>query len=310
MKGKVMASDVASYLGEQLIGKDIPLYGCKSASAASDFTIAYISNLVFKENMAVHALYLIRPKKTLPASSACSYVRAKNPRLAYARIIQQFFPQESSIGVAASATIGTNVNLGADVSIGESCVIADNVSIGSGTKLHAGVVIGYGTQIGCNCIIRAGSVIGEDGFEYQRDENGCPIRIRHFGRVIMQDGVEIGAKNTIARGTTEDTVIHADVKTDDQVHIAHNCKIGKNTIIAACAEISGSVTIGTGCWLAPNCSIINGVHIGDNVKIGIGTVIVGNVTDGTVMMGLDGLPLRQLVATKKRMGWGPRRTGG
>ena len=70
---------------------------------------------------------------------------------------------------------------------------------------------------------------------YKRQDQ-VPIRLPHLGRVVIGNNVEIGALNTIARGTLDDTYIGDNVKTDDHVHIAHNVYVGKNTIITACSE--------------------------------------------------------------------------
>lgn len=91
--------------------------------------------------------------------------------------------------------------------------------------------------------------------------------------------MEIGAKNTIARATLGTTIIEDNVKKDDQVQIAHNCVTGKNTIIAACAEISGPLVIGKNFWIGPNWSIIQKVKIGNIVPVGIGSVITEDIQD-------------------------------
>jgi len=143
-----------------------------------------------------------------------------------------------------------------------------------------------------------------DGFGFDFEEDGTPVRIPHIGNVIIGNNVEIGAKNTIARGTIDNTVIANNVKIDDQVHIAHNCFIGNNTIITACVEISGSVTIGENCWIGPNCSIIQKVTIGDNTTIGIGSIITKDIEANKKIMGLESLELRPLLKVKKRIEYG------
>ncbi len=110
----------------------------------------------------------------------------------------------------------------------------------------------------------------------------------------------------IARGTIGDTVIEDNVKIDDRVFVAHNCRIGRNTLVIAGSEISGSVEIGEGCWIAPNCAIIDKIKIGDKAKIGIGSVVTEDVPANTVLMGLEGVSISELREFKKRLLYGKK----
>ena len=60
----------------------------------------------------------------------------------------------------------------------------------------------------------------------------------------MENEVEIGSGCTIDRSSTGETILKSGVKLDNQVHIAHNCEIGENTIIGAKTAIAGTTKIG------------------------------------------------------------------
>jgi UDP-3-O-[3-hydroxymyristoyl] glucosamine N-acyltransferase len=141
-------------------------------------------------------------------------------------------------------------------------------------------------------LIKSGTIIGQKGFNFEYDETGTPIPFTHFGQVIIGDNVELGALNTLVQGTLSNTVISDYVKTDDHVHIAHNVEIGFGTLIAACAEISGSVKIGSRTWLAPNCSIMDHIAIGNNVIVGLGSVVTKSVPDNVVVAGSPARKIR------------------
>lgn len=175
--------------------------------------------------------------------------------------------------------IHSSVRLGDNVIIEKGCIVGEN------TIIEANVVLHSGTKIGKNCRIRANSCIGGDGFGFERLASGELLRFPHLGGVEIQDNVEIGSLNSIARGTLSDTVIGLGVKTDNLVHIAHNCIIGKNSIITACAELSGGVILGESVWVGPNASIIQKISIGSNSLIGIGAVVTKNVPDNCVFAG-------------------------
>lgn len=113
------------------------------------------------------------------------------------------------------------------------------VVVGAETVIENNVVVGAGVEIGARCVVKSGAVIGEDGFGFERDELGRPIRLIHLGSVVIGDDVEIGSLATVCRGTLGNTVIEDFAKIDDHVHIAHNVVVRTAALITACAEVSG-----------------------------------------------------------------------
>src|SRR5690606_25479579 len=102
------------------------------------------------------------------------------------------------------------------------------------------------------------------------------------GNVIIEDFVDIGAATTIDRATLGSTIIRRGVKLDNQIQIAHNVEIGKNTVIAAQTGIAGSTKIGENCQIGGQVGFAGHITIGNNVKIqaqsGIGRSIKDNET--------------------------------
>ncbi len=145
-----------------------------------------------------------------------------------------------------------------------------------------------------NLKVKPGAVIGYEGFGFERHPDGTPFRIPHIGHVILGDNVEIGANTVIARGTVDDTVIGNNVKIDDCVFIAHNCRIGDNTLIVAGAVICGSVTIGKNCFIGAGCRIKEKVIIGDGATVGIGAVVIKDVQTGAIVAGMKAQPLERM----------------
>lgn len=298
---RVESKEISNFLQEKLVGDNIILTSVKPLNELEDNAFSFSKSKEININNT--ALILI-PKGAKINNASFSYICVDNPRLSFAKIVNEFFTKKSVKNIDLTTSIGRNCDIKDNIAIGENCVIGDNVKIGSGTVINHNVVIYDNTTIGENCYIKSGAIIGEDGFGFDFEEDGTPVRIPHIGNVKICDNVEIGSKNTIARATLGTTLIESNVKIDDQVHIAHNCRIGKNTIITACAEISGSVTIGQNCWIGPNSSIIQKVRIGDNVTIGIGSIITKNVENDKKIMGLESLELRNLIKVKKRVEYG------
>ena len=302
--GNVKALDIANFLNVTLIGEDIIIDKVSSLNNLKSDSLAFIGKSGIKEPLDKKVLYLITEDKDINKSSIASYIKVENPRLSFAKVVNKFFTKELKYFIDKSVQIGKDCNISKNVKIAFNSIIGDNVSIDHGTVINNNVIIYDNTIIGKDCYIKSNSIIGEDGFGFDFEEDGTPIKIPHLGKVIIGNNVEIGAKNTIARGTLDDTIIRNCVKIDDQVHIAHNCYIDENTIITACVEISGSVIIGKNCWIAPNVSIIQKINIGDNVKVGIGSVVISDILDNKTVMGLDAIEAIDVFRFKKKNSYG------
>lgn len=296
----VSALEIAEFLNSTLIGENLDIYCASSLSGLKKNSIAFAKKNNLEIDKKIDAL-ILAPLDYNHNEEYLSVIKVKNPRLAFAKVVNRFFVKKVSNGIEPSSKIGINCTIDKSVTIGANCVIGNNVKIQSNTIINHNVIISDNTIIGKNCYIKSGTVVGEDGFGFDFEEDGTPIRIPHLGSVVVGDNVEVGAKCTIARGTLDNTIIQDNVKIDDQVHIAHNCLIGQNTIITACAEISGSVTIGKDCWIGPNCSIMQKIKIGDRATVGLGAVVTGNVQNNQKIMGFEAMELRSLIRAKRNL---------
>ena len=84
-------------------------------------------------------------------------------------------------------------------------------------------------------------MLGSDGFGYARSGREGVYPVSADGTLWIEDDVEIGANTTIDRGALGETRIGRGTKIDNLVHIAHNCMIGEDVIIAAQMGIAGSM---------------------------------------------------------------------
>ncbi|WP_406683864.1 UDP-3-O-(3-hydroxymyristoyl)glucosamine N-acyltransferase [Seonamhaeicola sp. MEBiC1930] len=195
-----------------------------------------------------------------------------------------------NIYLGAFAYIGENVTIGDNVKIFPNSYIGDNVKIGSDSVIFSGAKIYSETIIGNNCVINSGAIIGADGFGFAPNEKGEYKKVPQIGNVILEDFVDVGAATTIDRATLGSTVIRRGVKLDNQIQIAHNVEIGKNTVIAAQTGIAGSTKIGENCQIGGQVGIVGHITIGDNVKIQAQSGIGRNVRDNEVLQGSPALP--------------------
>lgn len=184
--------------------------------------------------------------------------------------------------------------VGSDVRISRAAYIGENVSIGAGTVIEPGAVVLDEVTIGCDCHIRAGVIIGDAGFGFTVEPGTAPEEFPQIGGVYIGDHVVIGTGSTVAAGTLAPTIVESHVKTDNLVHIAHNCHLGTRSILTACAELSGGVTLGPDVWLGPNCSIKEKVVVGEGAIVGIGSVVIRDVAAWTVVGGNPARHLRDI----------------
>jgi len=156
--------------------------------------------------------------------------------------------------------------------------------------ISGGVKIGF-ALIGDRVKLWAGAVIGEAGFGSPQARAGD--RRAQLGRVILQDGVTIGALTCIDRGAFEDTVIGEDTKIDNLVQIAHNVVIGRSCVIAAQTGIAGSVTIGDGCMFGGRVGIRDHVTIGPGAQLAAAAGVLCDIPAGEAWGGIPARPVRQ-----------------
>lgn len=194
-----------------------------------------------------------------------------------------------NVYIGAFAYIGNNVSLGDNVKIYPNTTIGDNVTIGSDTTIFSGVHIYSETQIGNNCTVHSGCVIGSDGFGFSNNKEGIYSKVPQIGNVIIEDYVDIGAATTIDRATLGSTIIRKGVKLDNQIQIAHNVEIGKNTVIAAQTGIAGSTKVGENCMIGGQVGMVGHITIGNNVKVQAQTGIARNVKNNEVLQGTPAL---------------------
>jgi UDP-3-O-[3-hydroxymyristoyl] glucosamine N-acyltransferase len=221
--------------------------------------------------------------------SRATWIVTDQPRLLAAEVGHYFLPRVTT-GIHPTASIDATARVASDVAIGPLATIGSGVTIGAGSRIHAGVHILHGVQIGERVTIGPGTVIGSDGFGYERTDGGW-LHLPHLGTVIVHEDVEIGANTCIDRGTFSDTVIEAGAKIDNLIHIAHNVQIGRDAMVIANSMIGGSTSIGSGAWIAPSTSLINGIEVGDDAVTGLGAVVIRDVAAGTTVIGVPAKPL-------------------
>lgn len=137
-----------------------------------------------------------------------------------------------------TAIVDKTANLADDVSVGAYSIIGPGVEIDSGTSIGPHVVLNGPTSIGKNNRIFQFASIGEE--PQDKKYNGEPTRLEIGDNNVIRECC------TISRGTVQDegvTRLGNDNWIMAYVHIAHDCRIGSNTIFANSASLAGHVTV-------------------------------------------------------------------
>jgi UDP-3-O-[3-hydroxymyristoyl] glucosamine N-acyltransferase len=198
---------------------------------------------------------------------------------------------EDEVVVAPGAVIGPDVQIGRGSYIGPNAVIGVGVRLGRGCSIGPGASIGF-ALIGDGVHILAGAVIGEAGFGVAGGRGGA-IDVPQLGRVILQDGVTVGANSCIDRGMWDDTVVGENTKIDNLVQIGHNVRLGRNCAVAAHTGISGSSLIGDGVRFGGRAGIADHVVIGDGAQVMAAAGVMREIPAGETWGGVPAMPARQ-----------------
>ncbi len=298
--------------------KKCTIYGVESLTNAEVEDITFLNSAKYKEfslkTKAAACITSSNLSKFLPEK--CIKLIVKNVFFSMNKVTKMFYPTADvdypDLNLVSSEKIktkypdvffGKNVLVGKNVKIGKKTYIGNNSVIESNVEIGGGCIIGSLVTIKNSLIkdfvnIKDGSKIGVKGFGF------IPIKNKNFrspqiGKVILEEGVEIGANCTIDRGSVTDTIIGKNTFLDNLIHIAHNVKIGDDCIFAAQTGVAGSTIIGNSVVVGGQGGISGHLIIGNNVRIGGGSAVLNNVPDQGKVIGNPAIPLRDFVKLRK-----------
>jgi UDP-N-acetylglucosamine acyltransferase len=173
-------------------------------------------------------------------------------------------PVDPSATVAPTARVHPQAHIGPQVKIGEFAIVEEDVAIGADCRIEPYVYVKRWTTLGERNEISAGTVLGTDPLDKHFTGDRSYLRIGN-GNIIREH-------YTISRGTQPESA--TEIGDGNYImtsgHIAHNCRVGNNTVIASCALVAGHVDVGDQAFIS------GGVVIHQYSKIGRLAMIGGN----------------------------------
>ncbi len=308
----VTVATLAQMVGGRLIGD-----GSRRILGLGDLRTAGPERIGFVRDARYHAAAKATRAGALLAGSelttSASQIVVDDVNVAYAKIALHFHPipratvhsihptavvdpgaeLESPVVIGPRAVVG-RCRIGAGTIVMAGAVVGDGSVIGRDGLLHPNVTIYHSVQMGQRVVLHANAVIGADGFGYAQ-EGKTWLKVPQLGIAVLDDDVEIGAGTAVDRGALGSTRIGARTKIDNLCHIAHNCVIGSDVVMAAGCMVAGSTTIGDRCWLAGQVGISGHLTIGADVRVGGGTVILKDILEPGDYMGHPVLEKRRFL---------------
>tara|TARA_Y100000782_G_scaffold38077_1_gene42502 strand:- start:25003 stop:25773 length:771 start_codon:yes stop_codon:yes gene_type:complete len=194
--------------------------------------------------------------------------------------------------------------------IDPSAKLASDVVVGPWTLIGPDVEIGAGTVIGPHVVIKGPTVIGENNRIFQFASVGEDCQDKKYAgeptKLIVGDNNVIREGVTIHRGTVQDagvTIVGSDNLFMAYAHVAHDCVVGDNVIMANNTAIAGHVHIGDWTILGGFTAVHQFCRIGAHVMCGTSTVVLKDIPDYIMANGNTASPHGINVEGLKRRGF-------
>ena len=199
-----------------------------------------------------------------------------------------------------TATVQPGATIGADVKIGAWSIVGANVALGSGTIVGEHVIIRGRTRIGANNRIFQFNSIGEE--PQDKKYAGEPTEL------VIGDGNTIREFCTLNTGTAQDRGVTSIGNRNwimAYVHVAHDCDVGDDTVLANGVTLAGHVSVGSHSILGGFTAVHQFCRIGAHVMLGGGTIVLQDVPPFVIANGNSAVPHGVNAEGLKRRGFTP-----
>ena len=312
--GPVSLTELAGLTGAELTDADLGARSVTSVATlfhAGPTTVSFLADkryLAELEASAAGACF-VTPAFLSSVPEGCAALVTREPQVAYAKAAARL--HRLRLQPADGPEVHPEAELEEGVILHRGVIVGPGARIGAGTVIGPNSVVGPGVTIGRNCWfgpnvgvgcavigdrvrILSGAVIGEQGFGVAGGTEGM-IDLPQLGRVVLQDGVSIGACTCIDRGAFDDTVIGENSKIDNLVQVGHNVRMGRNCVAAAHTGLSGSVTVGDNVMFGGRAGVADHIDIGTGARLAAMSGVISDIPAGETWGGYPARPLKRFM---------------
>ncbi len=277
------ASELAALVGGHLHGPDTAFVAVAPLEQAAEPHCAFAAGSVTDSRAGV-----LLAREPLPGR--CTVV-VDDPKGAFILLLRHMFPEAHPQGVQPGAHVDPSARLAPGVVVYPGAYVGPEVEVGADTVILPNAVLLRGTVLGAGCVIGPGAVLGHAGFGLHPGPQG-PEPVPQVGRVVLGDGVGVGANSCVDRAFLQETRLGDRAQLDNLVQVGHNCQLGRGVVMAAQVGLSGSVRVGDGAVLAGQAGVADHVEIGAGAQLGGQAGVHGDIPAGERVMGTPAIPLR------------------
>lgn len=185
------------------------------------------------------------------------------------------------MAIHPTAVVAKGVSLAEDVSVGPFAVLEDGVVIGAGTTVGAHAVLKSGLRLGERVAVHEGAVLG--GTPQDRKFSGAESFVEVGDDCVIRECATIH-RSAVAGGVTK---VGARCYLMGYGHIAHDCSIEDDVVIASYVALAGHVRIGRKAFVSGGVAIHQFTRIGTLAMIGGGSKVNRDVPPFVLV---DGVP--------------------
>lgn len=317
------AGEIAAMVGGTVAGDAaVRITGVNGIEEAGPGDICFVRSADYLPRLATSRASAVLIAKA-PDNAPMTAIEVASPDLAFALVLKhcEALQLRHPDGIHPQATIHPEASLGDGVAVGACAIVEAGARIEAGAIIYGGAYVGHDvrigersilypnvtvreeTSIGSDCIIHAGATIGSDGFGYALLE-GEWMKIPQVGRVVIEDGVEIGSGTAIDRATFGVTRIGRGTKIDNLCQVGHNVQIGEHCALAGMVGVAGSAELKDRVQVGASAGIKGHLTVGEGATVAARGGVVKSVDPGAVVSGfpaMDHKEERRVMVAQRRV---------
>jgi UDP-N-acetylglucosamine acyltransferase len=199
------------------------------------------------------------------------------------------------VAIHPTAIVDPRAELGRGVDVGAYAIVAAGAVLHDGVRVDAHAVIAGPCELGEGSRVHAFACVAGDAQD--RKYRGEPSRLVAGRRCVFREGVTVHRGTAAGDGTTR---LGDDVLLMAQAHVAHDCRVGSDVVLANGAALAGHVTVGDGAVFGGLAGVHQFCRVGRLAMVGAGAMVAQDVPpfvlaqgDRARLVGLNRVGLRR-----------------